>query len=99
MSASDPKRTSVDYRFGRNPAPVEGGVPLLVDNQVIGAIGASGGLPSDDGAVANAGAKDLRPKREIFQQAVRRQPGEFQFAARMNSRKARSLPGIRVRDG
>lgn len=41
--------------------PVEGGVPLIVDNQVIGAIGASGGLPSDDGAVANAGAKGLRP--------------------------------------
>ena len=41
--------------------PVEGGVPLIVDNRVIGAIGASGGLPSDDGAVANAGAKNLRP--------------------------------------
>jgi uncharacterized protein GlcG (DUF336 family) len=41
--------------------PVEGGVPLIVDKQVIGAIGASGGLPSDDGAVANAGATGLRP--------------------------------------
>jgi len=41
--------------------PVEGGVPLIVDNQVIGAIGASGGLPSDDGAVALAGARGLRP--------------------------------------
>ena len=41
--------------------PVEDGVPLIVDGQVIGAMGASGGLPSDDGAVANAGAKGLRP--------------------------------------
>ena len=41
--------------------PVEGGVPLIVNNQVIGAIGASGGMPADDGAVANAGAKSLQP--------------------------------------
>ncbi|CAM8661738.1 Haem-degrading [Comamonadaceae bacterium] len=40
--------------------PVEGGVPLIVNNQVIGAIGASGGMPADDGAVANAGAKSLQ---------------------------------------
>lgn len=39
--------------------PVEGGVPLIVNNQVIGAIGASGGMPADDGAVAQAGAKGL----------------------------------------
>ncbi|WP_315860434.1 heme-binding protein [Rhizobium leguminosarum] len=36
-------------------------MPLIVDNQVIGAIGASGGMPTDDGAVANAGAKGLQP--------------------------------------
>lgn len=41
--------------------PIEGGVPLVVNNQVIGAIGASGGMPADDGAVANAGAKSLLP--------------------------------------
>jgi glc operon protein GlcG len=36
--------------------PVEGGLPLLVDGQVIGAIGVSG-MPSDkDGIVAKAGA-------------------------------------------
>jgi hypothetical protein len=40
---------------------VEGGVPLIVGNQVIGAIGASGGMPTDDGAVANAGAAGLQP--------------------------------------
>jgi glc operon protein GlcG len=36
--------------------PVEGGLPLLVDGQIIGAIGVSG-MPSDkDGIVAQAGA-------------------------------------------
>jgi glc operon protein GlcG len=36
--------------------PVEGGLPLVVDGQVIGAIGVSG-MPSDkDGIVATAGA-------------------------------------------
>ncbi|MER8575339.1 heme-binding protein [Mesorhizobium sp. M1374] len=41
--------------------PVEGGVPLIVDNKVVGAIGASGGMLPDDGAVANAGAKACFP--------------------------------------
>jgi glc operon protein GlcG len=36
--------------------PVEGGLPLVVDGQIIGAIGVSG-MPSDkDGIVAQAGA-------------------------------------------
>ncbi|MCX5581688.1 GlcG/HbpS family heme-binding protein [Kaistia terrae] len=39
--------------------PVEGGVPLIIDNKVVGAIGASGGMLPDDGAVATAGAKAL----------------------------------------
>ena len=42
--------------------PVEGGVPLIIKNQVVGAIGVSGvsgGMPPDDGAVATAGAKSL----------------------------------------
>lgn len=38
---------------------VEGGVPLILDGQVVGAIGASGGMPSDDGLVANAGGQQL----------------------------------------
>jgi len=41
--------------------PVEGGVPLIVNHQVIGAIGVSGGLPAEDGSVAEAGAKSLQP--------------------------------------
>lgn len=41
--------------------PVEGGVPLILDNRVVGAIGVSGGRLPDDGAVANAGAQSLLP--------------------------------------
>jgi glc operon protein GlcG len=36
--------------------PVNGGVPLIVDGKVIGAIGVSGGSAEQDGQVANAGA-------------------------------------------
>lgn len=34
---------------------IEGGVPLVVDNRIIGAIGVSGGSAEQDGAVARAG--------------------------------------------
>jgi uncharacterized protein GlcG (DUF336 family) len=36
--------------------PIEGGIPLLVDGRVAGAIGVSGGSPQQDGAAAQAGA-------------------------------------------
>jgi uncharacterized protein GlcG (DUF336 family) len=36
--------------------PVEGGIPLIVDGKVIGAIGASGGTSTQDGSTAQAGA-------------------------------------------
>jgi glc operon protein GlcG len=39
--------------------PVEGGVPLMLDGEVSGAIGVSGAMPADDGAIANAGAAGL----------------------------------------
>ena len=35
--------------------PVEGGVPLLMDGQIVGAIGVSGGTSPQDGECANAG--------------------------------------------
>ena len=40
----------------RGAAPLEGGVPIVVDGKVIGAIGVSGGASSQDGQVAKAGA-------------------------------------------
>lgn len=40
--------------------PVEGGVPLIVDGKLIGAIGLSGDLSEHDGQCANAGAAALK---------------------------------------
>lgn len=42
--------------------PVEGGVPLIADGKVIGAIGVSGGSAPQDGQVAAAGAGALTAK-------------------------------------
>ena len=39
--------------------PIEGGLPLIVDGQYIGAIGVSGGASDQDGVVAKAGADAL----------------------------------------
>jgi uncharacterized protein GlcG (DUF336 family) len=38
---------------------VEGGVPLVQRGRIVGAIGVSGGLPSEDGQAARAGAGAL----------------------------------------
>jgi glc operon protein GlcG len=40
--------------------PIEGGVPLLVDGKIAGAIGVSGGTAAQDGQCANAGAGALK---------------------------------------
>jgi len=42
----------------KNPdvIPIEGGVPLILDGKVVGAIGVSGGAATQDGQCANAGA-------------------------------------------
>lgn len=42
--------------------PVEGGVPIVVDGKIIGAVGVSGVKASEDGVVAQAGADSLKPK-------------------------------------
>jgi len=39
--------------------PLEGGVPLIKEGKVVGAIGASGGTAQQDGAAATAGAEFL----------------------------------------
>src|SRR5229473_2592356 len=54
----------------RNASPLEGGIPLIVDGKIIGAIGVSGALSSQDGQVAKSGgeaAKSSRPSRKIIQ--------------------------------
>jgi uncharacterized protein GlcG (DUF336 family) len=40
--------------------PVEGGIPIIVDGKIIGAIGASGGSSDQDGHTAQAGASTLK---------------------------------------
>lgn len=40
--------------------PVEGGLPLIQDGKVIGAVAASGGMGAQDGITARAGAEQLR---------------------------------------
>jgi uncharacterized protein GlcG (DUF336 family) len=39
--------------------PIEGGIPLIADGEVLGAIGVSGGAPAQDGQVAQAGADEF----------------------------------------
>ena len=39
--------------------PVEGGLPLIVDGKIVGAIGCSGGTSQQDGVVAKAGVDAL----------------------------------------
>lgn len=40
--------------------PVEGGIPIIVDGKLIGAIGASGGNSNQDGRTAQAGAAAIK---------------------------------------
>ena len=43
-----------------NALPVEGGLPLVMDGKVVGAIGLSGGTSAQDGQCAQAGANVLK---------------------------------------
>ncbi len=38
-----------------NAMPIEGGIPLMADGHILGAIGVSGGTPQEDGKSAQAG--------------------------------------------
>lgn len=44
-----------------NMTPLEGGIPILVEGVVVGAIGVSGATASQDAEVARAGAAVVRP--------------------------------------
>ncbi len=41
-------------------SPLEGGVPIMYDGKIIGVVGVSGVLSSQDGQVARAGADALK---------------------------------------
>ena len=43
----------------QNILPFEGGVPLVVDGELVGAIGVSGGTSQQDGVIANAAVEYL----------------------------------------
>jgi glc operon protein GlcG len=40
--------------------PIEGGLPLLMEDKIVGAIGVSGGTAAQDGQVATAGAQAVK---------------------------------------
>jgi uncharacterized protein GlcG (DUF336 family) len=40
--------------------PLEGGIPLVVDGKIVGAIGVSGGASAQDGQCAKAGAETVK---------------------------------------
>jgi uncharacterized protein GlcG (DUF336 family) len=40
--------------------PIEGGVPIIINGQIVGAIGVSGGSSEQDGVCAQAGANALK---------------------------------------
>lgn len=40
--------------------PIEGGIPLVMDGKIVGAIGVSGGTSAQDGQCAKAGADSLK---------------------------------------
>jgi uncharacterized protein GlcG (DUF336 family) len=44
----------------RGASAVEGGVPLVLNGKIIGAVGVSGGTSPQDGVVAKAGAETLK---------------------------------------
>jgi uncharacterized protein GlcG (DUF336 family) len=47
------------YLLLEGAVPIEGGVPLVVDGKIVGAIGLSGGTSAQDGQCAKAGADAL----------------------------------------
>ena len=47
---------TVFMTFPEKPVASEGGIPIVVNDRIIGAIGVSGGTGQQDGAAANAGA-------------------------------------------
>jgi glc operon protein GlcG len=49
----------VNYLRLTGTIPIEGGLPLVIDGKVVGAIGVSGGSSQQDGQCAKAGADSL----------------------------------------
>jgi uncharacterized protein GlcG (DUF336 family) len=43
--------------------PIEGGLPILVDGKIVGAVGVSGAKPAEDAQVASAGLEAIKAKQ------------------------------------
>ena len=82
MVVTAPQHRIVDEARRRHRAlpgatPLQGGVPIILDGKVIGAIGLSGESPQEDEGVAKAGApavgvaqsKDEFTAKQVFQRA------------------------------
>jgi glc operon protein GlcG len=50
----------IRYLVLEGGVPIEGGLPLLIDGKIVGAIGVSGGTSQQDGMVAKAGADTVK---------------------------------------
>jgi uncharacterized protein GlcG (DUF336 family) len=50
----------IRYLVLEGAVPIEGGLPLLMDGKIVGAIGVSGGTSQQDGVAAKAGADTLK---------------------------------------
>jgi uncharacterized protein GlcG (DUF336 family) len=51
---------TVFMTFPDRPVASEGGIPIVINDKIIGAIGVSGGTGQQDGTVANAGASAVK---------------------------------------
>ena len=58
--------------FPERPVASEGGVPIVINGKIIGAIGASGGTGQQDGVAAAAGARAAEVSRVIGLKRSRR---------------------------
>jgi uncharacterized protein GlcG (DUF336 family) len=45
--------------------PVEGGVPIVIDGKIVGAVGVSGGTSPQDGQCARAGVEQAAGERSL----------------------------------
>ena len=52
--------TNVRKRLNGADVSVQGGLPILMDGKIVGAIGASGGTSEQDGQTAKAGAESVK---------------------------------------
>ena len=74
--------------------PLQGGVPIMVDGQVVGAIGVSGNTPQEDEDIAMAGARAFAPDMPMAKVAA---PKVSYFpAAQVNKAFEKGMPLLEI---